>query len=658
MELTLITSLGVGPNGRDLILQFIDFFCKCLSYNPHGQKIKAGFHGSRLTDIYLITTTEPAVIESFNALNEDIQNEISQKSFSVPPPILHEIRLDMQDVDSSENEEMARSIIYREIQKLSLQCDLIIASAGRKIITQTLIEAGLLYGCKGYLIITAKNKEKRSESMNFNILWTPARRFVEERRKGLIKDELGDNFRSLYLLPANVTEHLRNEYIGIDSKAKEADLEWLKMLPKADLHCHLGGAYDAALLKELAGTLLDDLKIDEQRRMAVRTALEKKLGISLTSVTSGDLRRLRPEKDGAPVIHCLENLEYLFDDMGEEMHICNAVLIQTLGEDQIEEISSDGRLDGEQPKDLRWYMACGNLAGSSILQTENTLRKALLWLMEAACKENVRLLEVRFSPDNYTRAGLDIRLVIDTLLDEARKFVKEHFSFYVNFLIMATRHKDRASMVSHVAAAVTFSRIAGKGPRIAGFDLAGQEEGNDPALFQDIFMPLHHHFINITIHAGEMEQDDRIWEAIYLLHAKRIGHGLKLVNNKKMMGYVRDYGIAIEMCPSSNRQTNGFRYFDVHNSQDQDDVYPLKTYLDSGILVTINTDNRGISHTTLSNEYLEAARMTQDGLSRWEVLRLVKNGFKAAFLPKDEKDRLLKEIDEEIFKLMLDRFLP
>ena len=80
-------------------------------------------------------------------------------------------------------------------------------------------------------------------------------------------------------------------------------------------------------------------------------------------------------------------------------------------------------------------------------------------------------------------------------------------------------------MAAHVAAAVTFGNPSGHGdaPRITGFDLAGQEKDNDPILFQELFMPLHHHFMNITIHAGEMEEDDKIWQAIYLLHARRIG---------------------------------------------------------------------------------------------------------------------------------------
>ncbi|HBH32938.1 MAG TPA: adenosine deaminase, partial [Desulfofustis sp.] len=91
---------------------------------------------------------------------------------------------------------------------------------------------------------------------------------------------------------------------------------------------------------------------------------------------------------------------------------------------------------------------------------------------------------------------------------------------------------------------------------------------------------------------------------------------------------------------------------------DKGDEYPLKKYLDFGLAVTVNTDNRGISRTTMSRELLQAAKLSPQGLSRWEILRLIKNSFKAAFLPKDEKDRLLKEVDRQIFSLILDDFFP
>lgn len=207
-------------------------------------------------------------------------------------------------------------------------------------------------------------------------------------------------------------------------------------------------------------------------------------------------------------------------------------------------------------------------------------------------------------------------------------------------------------MASHVAAAILYSQMGKAGaPRVAGFDLAGQEQDYDPTLFQDEFMPLHRHFMNITIHAGEMTDEEKIWQAIYLLHAKRIGHGLKLVDNPQMMAFIRDHGLSLEMCPSSNHQTNSFATFP--KTKQQQNLYPLHQYLHHGIEVTINTDNRFISNTTMSNEYWQAAAMSPGGLSKWQILKLLRSSFQSAFLPKDSKDKLLKEIDDEIFTLVL-----
>ena len=111
-----------------------------------------------------------------------------------------------------------------------------------------------------------------------------------------------------------------------------------------------------------------------------------------------------------------------------------------------------------------------------------------------------------------------------------------------------------------------------------------------------------------------------------------------------------------EMCPSSNWQTNRFRLFDDRDGKGE--VYPLSKYLEHGISVTVNTDNRFISDTDLSNEFLMAARMTDGGLSRHEVLKIVRNGFQAAFLPRDARDRLLKNVDDEIFEILKEDFFP
>lgn len=642
-NLKLITGLGQNV---DIILQLVDFFNggEQYSYNKESSTIRKKFTGGVLTELHLICTQD-----SLDFLDKKLRPRLARE---YPDLIVHSINLPCKDLCCAHDDETMRELVYQSIKELAVD-NLIISSAGRKTVTNRLVEAGILYGCMGYLTITApRGSEQRDKTQDFNILWVSARQFSKERQERVIKDELGDNLRSLYLLPISMIKRLRTEeYIGRDQTTQEEELAWLRHLPKADLHCHLGGAFAPHLLKEMATALLDDLQISSDEQTRIKTLLEAQLNQPLADLRPEHLWSLAQANQGK---HCLNALKTLFKDTGANHSLCTAVLVNNLSAEQITSISWHNPQHTSRADRLTWYMACGDLGGSALLQSEGPLRLALGWLMQEAKRENVCYQEIRFSPDNYTRAELTISQVIEILLDEARQFVTSNPEFQVNFLIMATRHKEQAAMSAHVAAAVVFGQPCDNtGPRITGFDLAGEEEGNDPVKFKELFLPLHQHFINITIHAGEMVEDDKIWQAIYLLHARRIGHALKLINNPKMMGYVRDHNIAIEMCPTSNIQTNDFRQFNDETTQDQD-IYPLAEYMENGMVVTLNTDNRGISQTTLSEEFLRAGQLTQGGLSRWQVLRLIKNSFKAAFLPKNAKDRLLKEIDEQVFSLLLD----
>ncbi len=630
----LLTAMGPSPA---LIWEMVDFInSRGLAYNREAQRVRDAFRGCGLGRLVLICTT--GVMEKAMGLKGDMAAEYPDIEVETVP-------LPCDDVSCSDDDASVRRTVYQTVAGLAGP-DLIIASGGRKIITQRLMEAAIMYGCAGYLTITAphgieKRDDARLHTEEFNVIWTPARDFYQDKRKRIIKDEIGDTFRSLYLLPNSLIDRLRSERIGIDSERQEAELAWLRRLPKTDLHCHLGGAYDMELLQELAATLLDDLGVAGGERETIRERLSARLGCRLEEVTPERLRALVP---GA--VHCLANLEKLYRDE-DRPHVAHAVFIRSLDRERMELLTADGR--DTPPRSLKWYMKSGDLAGSNLLQTENTLRRAVAWLIQKAASDGVRYLEIRFSPGNYTRADLDIDQVVDIVRDEAGRRAGEE-GITASLLVMATRHKDKEEMQRHVDATV---RAADRpGPcRVAGFDLAGQEEDNPPERFTEVFDPLHKSFIDVTIHAGEMDKEDKIWQAMYRLHAKRIGHGLKLIDNPRMMDYVRDWGIAIEMCPSSNRATNGFRFFDCDEDGGE---YPLKKYLDHGIRVTVNTDNPGISATTASRELLTAARLTKDGLSRWDVLRLVRNGFKAAFLPRNEKDKLMKEVDKTLFEQLLD----
>jgi len=665
-KLHLVTALG----NSELIFEMLDFFNgkKELPYSRETLKVREQFSQMRIDTLHLVCTRHDSVMKAL----EEVRKKIDGPEAEFPEVTLEPLELSISDVDSLDADRKMKEAVDRLVAELPGNRT-IISSGGRKSMTSRLIEAGMRYGCLGYFVLIGPDKISRKDYDKIAAVWTPSRQLIKEnweRARDLGRDEVGSSFRSLYLLPKMIQEPLKEEKIGLSPEEEEKDLEWLKRLPKADLHCHLGGAQDAPLLKKLASKLLEDLEISQDVRSSIKKEFEKRLGKELHRLTPDDLRNLSGENGGKPVVHCLQNLKILFEMVDEPEYICNAVLVDALSQTQILQLSRDGRLIDDDRVDwpernedsLTWYMSCGDLGGSALLQTANTLSLALKTLMQNAFDENVRYMEVRCSPENYTRAGkLAITDALDVLIEEGAEFMSQHPGFQVNFLVMATRHKDRALLASHVAAAVTYrnppKRLENrhkKVPRVVGFDLAGQEKHYDPVEFQEEFMPLHRHFMNITIHAGEMASSDKIWQAIYLLHAKRIGHGLKLIQNHKMMDFVRDHGLAIEMCPSSNMQTNSFPLFP--QKEDENGVYPLHKYLAHGINVTVNTDNRFISDTTMTQEYLRAGQLTPQGLSKWAVLKLIKNSFQAAFLPKDEKDRLLKEIDQEIFELMLEEF--
>lgn len=164
-------------------------------------------------------------------------------------------------------------------------------------------------------------------------------------------------------------------------------------------------------------------------------------------------------------------------------------------------------------------------------------------------------------------------------------------------------------------------------------------------------MPLMENCISITIHAGEGADPRNIWEAVYHLSADRIGHGLTIHENERLFRKLIDRKITIELCPSSNMQIVGYKSPDTPSVEK---MYPLKLYMDRGLSVTINTDNPGISRTTLTHEFYRAAVMTPGGLSKWDILQLIKNGFKSSFADHETRRERLLEAEAKIMKQLIE----
>ncbi|MCP4670048.1 MAG: hypothetical protein GY857_01970, partial [Desulfobacula sp.] len=263
---------------------------------------------------------------------------------------------------------------------------------------------------------------------------------------------------------------------------------------------------------------------------------------------------------------------------------------------------------------------------------------------------NVEYLEVRCSPVKY--AGKDMNKT------EVCKIIKNSFAGFqdkltVSLIFTVSRHGEMDQVEEHVVLAGDILKQNSENTNVPlkGFDLAGDEKSCKAAKMQQYFEPVMKECMHFTIHAGEDNPADSIWEAVYYLGAERIGHGLTLKDNPALMEKILDRNIALEMCPTSNFQIVGFKD-NYYPSTGHLPVYPLKTYLDKGISVTVNSDNPGISDTDFTLELHKACRLTPEGLSLWEILSIIRNSFKASFASRDIKHDLLKKAEEKIIDLL------
>jgi adenosine deaminase len=271
----------------------------------------------------------------------------------------------------------------------------------------------------------------------------------------------------------------------------------------------------------------------------------------------------------------------------------------------------------------------------AVLQTEDALRRVAYELAMDCAAENVRYLEVRYSPVLHTRRGLKVTTIVDAVLEGLRQ-AKRETGIKSNVIICGIRHMDPTTSVRLAELAVAY-----KNKGVVGFDLAGAEEGNPPRHHHDALQLILDNNVNLTIHAGEAFGPESIAQAVHVCGAHRIGHGVRLRENGDLLNYVNDHRIPLEMCPSSNVQTRSVTDIKAH---------PLKFYFDFGLRVTVNTDNRLITDTTATKELMIAHR--ELGFTLEDLVTVVIQGFKSAFLPFREKQDLLRAVRGEIDALL------
>jgi adenosine deaminase len=269
-----------------------------------------------------------------------------------------------------------------------------------------------------------------------------------------------------------------------------------------------------------------------------------------------------------------------------------------------------------------------------LLQRQEALERTAYELGEDAAAENVRYLEVRYSPILHTEGGMSLEEAVEAPL-RGLAAAEHTFGIRTGLIICGMRQMDASSSLEAAHLAVSYKHRG-----VAAFDLAGGEAGNPARRHREAFQYAADHNLAITIHAGEADGAGSIAQAIHECHARRIGHGTRLLEDPALEAYVNDFRIPLEVCLTSNVQTRVASSYREH---------PFRRYFDAGLVVTLNTDNRLVSGTTLTEEYWLAHQHL--GLE-WEELKEVTFlGFQAAFLPYEAKVNLLEEVEEEIRRL-------
>jgi len=277
----------------------------------------------------------------------------------------------------------------------------------------------------------------------------------------------------------------------------------------------------------------------------------------------------------------------------------------------------------------------------SVMQTEVALERIAYELCEDAVADGIWYLEVRNAPLLNTRSGLSVEAALEAALRGFQRAERE-LGIVVRFILCALRQLDPSVSLEMARLAVA-SRDRG----VVAFDLAGPEAGNPAAAHAAAFIFARDHDLAVTVHAGEGDGGSSVRQAVHACGAHRIGHGTRLFEDESLTNFVTDHRIPLEICLTSNVQTQAVASYESH---------PLRSYFDRGMVVTLNTDNRLMSATTLTDEFWHASRHL--GFTWDELCAMAIAGFETAFLPWEQRVSLVARAQAEIASLSLPRRIP
>ncbi|NJP24219.1 adenosine deaminase [Microbispora sp. SCL1-1] len=275
-----------------------------------------------------------------------------------------------------------------------------------------------------------------------------------------------------------------------------------------------------------------------------------------------------------------------------------------------------------------------------VMQTREGLVRVAAECAEDLADDGVMYAEVRYAPEQHTSRGLSLDQVVEAVLEGFRLGSAGPDGkprIRVGTLLTAMRHQARSMEIAELA--VRYRDLG-----VVGFDIAGAEAGYPPTRHLDAFEYLQRENAHFTIHAGEGFGLPSIWQAIQWCGADRLGHGVRIIDDitvpedgeaklGRLAAYVRDKRIPLEMCPTSNLQTGAAPSIAEH---------PIGLLRRLYFRVTVNTDNRLMSDTSLSQEF---AKLVDAFGYDWDDLQwFTVNAMKSAFIPFDERLALINGV--------------
>jgi adenosine deaminase len=270
------------------------------------------------------------------------------------------------------------------------------------------------------------------------------------------------------------------------------------------------------------------------------------------------------------------------------------------------------------------------------MQTASAISRVARECVEDLAADGVVYAEVRYAPEQHLAGGLTLEDVV-AAVQVGFEDGMASTGIVVRQILTAMRHQARSREIAELS-------VAWRDRGVAGFDIAGAEAGYPPTRHLDAFEYLQRNNAHFTIHAGEAFGLPSIWQAIQWCGADRLGHGVRIIDDitvnddgsvelGQLAAYVRDKRIPLEMCPFSNLQTGAAASIAEH---------PIGLLTKLRFRVTVNTDNRLMSGTSMTREMTALSEAFGYGLSDLEWFTI--NAMKSAFLPFDERLRLINTI--------------